>query len=123
MGKQATDKATSTQDRASPNDATGTARPEPTNIVETWVDEHGGYLFGYVLPRVRDRHVAEDLVQETYLKAFRSFDKFEPGTNIKAWLYRILKNTFINGYRSAKRKPSTWLGKTLWFASLSWVAR
>jgi RNA polymerase sigma-70 factor (ECF subfamily) len=44
-------------------------------------------------------------VQETYLKAFRAFGRFEQGTNLKAWLYRILTNTFINSYRSKKRRP------------------
>ncbi len=48
---------------------------------------------------------AEDLVQETYLKAYRGFGGFEQGTNLKAWLYRILTNTFINSYRAKKRRP------------------
>ncbi|MFI6522519.1 sigma-70 family RNA polymerase sigma factor [Spirillospora sp. NPDC050679] len=49
---------------------------------------------------------AEDLVQDTYAKAFASFHRFEEGTNIKAWLYRILTNTFISAYRKKKRQPS-----------------
>jgi len=44
-------------------------------------------------------------VQETFLKAYRSFDRYEDGTNIRAWLYKILTNTFINSYRAAKRRP------------------
>jgi RNA polymerase sigma-70 factor (ECF subfamily) len=48
---------------------------------------------------------AEDLVQETYLKAYRGFGGFTEGTNLKAWLYRILTNTYINSYRSKKRRP------------------
>jgi RNA polymerase sigma-70 factor (ECF subfamily) len=48
---------------------------------------------------------AEDLVQETYLKAYRAYESFEEGTNLRAWLYRILTNTFINNYRSKKRRP------------------
>src|SRR5581483_2460143 len=48
---------------------------------------------------------AEDLLQETYLKAYRGFGGFEQGTNLKAWLYRILTNTFINSYRAKKRRP------------------
>ena len=53
----------------------------------------------------RNRADAEDLVQETYLKAYRSFGSFTEGTNLKAWLYRILTNTFINSYRAAQRRP------------------
>jgi RNA polymerase sigma-70 factor (ECF subfamily) len=62
-------------------------------------------LYSAALRMTRNRADAEDLVQETYLKAYRGFDSFTEGTNLKAWLYRILTNTFINTYRSRKRRP------------------
>ncbi len=62
-------------------------------------------LFNYALYLSGNREQASDLLQDTYLKAFRFFDKFEKGTNAKAWLYRIMKNTFINEYRRTHRQP------------------
>ncbi len=67
--------------------------------------EHMGSLYGAALRMTRNPADAEDLVQETYLKAYRSFGSFQQGTNLKAWLYRILTNTFINSYRARKRRP------------------
>ena len=62
-------------------------------------------LYTAALRMTRNPADAEDLVQETYLKAYRGFHTFQAGTNLKAWLYRILTNTFINSYRAKKRKP------------------
>jgi RNA polymerase sigma-70 factor (ECF subfamily) len=67
--------------------------------------EHMPSLYTAALRMTRNPSDAEDLVQETYLKAYRAFDRFEEGTNLKAWLYRILTNTFINTYRAKKRRP------------------
>jgi RNA polymerase sigma-70 factor (ECF subfamily) len=67
--------------------------------------EHMDSLYAGALRMTRNPADAEDLVQETYLKAFRGFGGFEEGTNIKAWLYRILTNTYINRYRQQKRRP------------------
>jgi RNA polymerase sigma-70 factor, ECF subfamily len=62
-------------------------------------------LYSAALRMTRNAADAEDLVQETYLRAYRGFEGFEQGTNLKAWLYRILTNTFINRYRAAQRRP------------------
>jgi RNA polymerase sigma-70 factor (ECF subfamily) len=62
-------------------------------------------LYGSALRLTRNRQDAEDLLQETYLKAFAHYDGFTEGTNLKAWLFRILKNAFINGYRHTKAGP------------------
>ncbi len=63
-------------------------------------------LYSAALRMTRNPADAEDLVQETYLKAYRGFGGFEEGTNLRAWLYRILTNTYINIYRAKQRRPS-----------------
>jgi RNA polymerase sigma-70 factor (ECF subfamily) len=62
-------------------------------------------LYSAALRMTRNPADAEDLVQETFLRAYRGFGSFEEGTNLKAWLYRILTNTYINQYRAKKRRP------------------
>jgi RNA polymerase sigma-70 factor (ECF subfamily) len=64
-------------------------------------------LYRTALRMTRSEAEAEDLVQETYIKAFRHRDQFTPGTNLKAWLFRILTNTFINQYRRKAARPET----------------
>jgi len=66
---------------------------------------HFDALFNLALNLTRNRKDAEDLVQEAFLRAFRFFGSFREGTHIKAWLFRILRNTFINRYRAAKVRP------------------
>jgi RNA polymerase sigma-70 factor (ECF subfamily) len=68
---------------------------------------HMNALYSFAVRLCRDRDDASDLLQETFLKGFRFFDKFESGTNCKAWLFRILKNTYINQYRKDKKEPDT----------------
>jgi len=62
-------------------------------------------LYSAAMRMTRNPADAEDLVQETFAKAFSAFHQFKPGTNLKAWLYRILTNTFINSYRKKQREP------------------
>ena len=69
--------------------------------------EYLDQLYGAALRMTRNPADAEDVVQEAYTKAFSSFRQFRPGTNLKAWLYRILTNTYINSYRKAQRRPQT----------------
>jgi len=66
---------------------------------------HMDALYNFALRMTGDGDDANDLVQDTFLKAFRFFDKFEKGTNCKAWLFRIMKNTFINSYRKKTKEP------------------
>jgi RNA polymerase sigma-70 factor, ECF subfamily len=62
-------------------------------------------LYAAALRYTKNPYDAKDLVQDTYLKAFASFHQFEPGTNLRAWLYRVLTTTFINAYRKDQRRP------------------
>ncbi|MCY3967536.1 MAG: sigma-70 family RNA polymerase sigma factor [bacterium] len=64
-------------------------------------------LYSAARRMTRNAADAEDLVQETYLRAYRGFGNFQEGTNLRAWLFRILTNAFINSYRSKQRKPQT----------------
>ena len=64
-------------------------------------------LYNYALRMTGNTEDADDLVQETYLKAYRFWDKYEKGTNIRAWLFRIMKNSYINRYRKETKEPET----------------
>lgn len=83
-------------------------RPPIENLDEEFRKEalpHMDALYNFALQLTRDSDDAADLLQETYVKAYRFWDKFEKGTNCKAWLFRIMKNSFINFYRSNTRSP------------------
>src|SRR5205814_1118660 len=67
--------------------------------------EHVDALYRTALRMTRNQQDAEDLVQETYLRAYRFWDQFTPGTNLRAWLFRILTNAYINRYRKASTQP------------------
>ncbi len=67
--------------------------------------QYAPQLFSTALRMTRNRADAEDLVQETFLKGWRAFESYQDGTNLRAWLFRIMTNTFINKYNSQQRKP------------------
>ncbi len=78
--------------------------------ITTWDFESGSLpyrdqLFKSALRMTRSVEDAEDLIQETYLKAYKYYERFAEGTNFKAWLFKIMKNTFINSYRKRKLQP------------------
>ena len=90
--------------------------PEVDQIAEETVEERTArferdamqyldQLYSAAMRMTRNPQDAEDLVQETYAKAFAAFHQFKPGTNLKAWLYRILTNAYINSYRKRQRQP------------------
>ena len=68
--------------------------------------QYAPQLYSAAVRMTRNRADAEDLVQETYLKGFRSYHTFTEGTNLRAWLFRILTNTYINKYRAKQRRPT-----------------
>lgn len=68
---------------------------------------HMDFLYNYALRMSGNADDANDLVQETYLKAYRFWDRYEKGTNVRAWLFRIMKNSFINRYRKESRSPDS----------------
>ncbi|GIF64512.1 hypothetical protein Ais01nite_25470 [Asanoa ishikariensis] len=90
-------------------------QPEKTRIEEPTDERRARFerdalpfvdqLYAAALRMTRNPADAEDLVQETFLKAYAAFHQFEEGTNLKAWLYRILTNTYINSYRRRQRQP------------------
>jgi RNA polymerase sigma-70 factor, ECF subfamily len=82
------------------------ARPIDRWNFETGDLPYRDQLLQTALRLTRSREDSEDLVQETYLKAYRAYDRFTEGTNLKAWLYRIMRNTFINSYRQRKLRPA-----------------
>lgn len=67
--------------------------------------QHMGALYSAALRMARDKTEAEDLVQDTYLRAYRFFDRFQPGTSVKAWLFKILRNTCINNFKKRSKTP------------------
>lgn len=79
---------------------------ERTDIFNREFMPHINSMYNFAFRLTMDEDDANDLVQDTYLKAFRFISSFEQGTNAKAWLFRILKNSFINDYRKRSKEPS-----------------
>jgi len=106
-------------DNESKSPAVVTAPPSPDDVVdvttETTAERQARFereamplldqMYSAALRTTRNPTDAEDLVQETYAKAYAAFHQYRPGTNLKAWMYRILTNTYINTYRKKQREP------------------
>ncbi len=103
----------STRDGAANQSAADPQTPNPAEETPAETDarfeaealQYLDQLYGAALRMTRNPADAEDLVQEAYSKAYGAFHQFTPGTNLKAWLYRILTNTYINSYRKKQREP------------------
>ena len=90
------------------DDAESTPVDEPTDVralFESQALQYMDQLYAAAMRMTRNPADAADLVQETYVKAYQAFGQFQQGTNLKAWLYRIQTNTFINNYRKNQRNP------------------
>ena len=74
---------------------------------DTLYRDHVDQMYRFATRLCGEPEAAKDLVQETFLKAFRFWDKYEKGTNIRAWLFRIMKNSYINRYRREAKEPDT----------------
>jgi RNA polymerase sigma-70 factor (ECF subfamily) len=82
-------------------------KAERTKRFELDALQYMNQLYAAAMRYTKNPEDAQDLVQDTYIKAYNSFHQFEPGTNLKAWLYRVLTTTFINNYRKDQRRPQT----------------
>jgi len=97
------------------NDSSNGSNAEPAKLSKEEIQRQSDFqkeamihidsLYNFALRMTSDSEDANDLVQETYMKAYRFFDSFEKGTNCKAWLFRILKNSYINRYRKVSKQP------------------
>lgn len=105
MGQKAEDEVKGTEHPSSPGDSTKVSRRESASVIEAWVDEHGDYLFGYAVPRIRDRHVAEEIVQETFLAALKSVKSFRGDSSPRTWLVGLLRRKIADHYRRRNREP------------------
>lgn len=93
---------TTSNEKTPPSDA---AAPDPRALFEQQAIPFMDQLYAAAMRMTRNPSDASDLVQDTFVKAFAAFAQFQQGTNLKAWMYRILTNTFINNYRKNQRHP------------------
>jgi RNA polymerase sigma-70 factor (ECF subfamily) len=93
------------QSERSQNPAVTNALRKRQTEFEAEAMPHRDILYNFALRTTGGKDDALDLLQETFMKAFRFWDKYEKGTNIRAWLFRIMKNTYINRYRKESREP------------------
>ena len=106
MDTHATGKSAKTEDAARPT-STGAAQSEPAAMIDSWVDDHAAYLFRYALPRVRDHHAAEELVQETFLAAMKALGSFHSKSSPRTWLVGFLRHKILDLFRKRDRKRET----------------
>jgi RNA polymerase sigma-70 factor (ECF subfamily) len=90
---------------ATPHTATSRSTKKKHAEFEAEAVPHMDVLYNFALRTTGNENDARDLLQETYLKAYRFWDKYEKGTNIRAWLFRIMKNSYINRYRKETKEP------------------
>jgi RNA polymerase sigma-70 factor, ECF subfamily len=90
-----------------PTTMTPTGKSDKERQFEREAVPHMDVLYNFALRMTNNAADAEDLLQETFLKAYRFWDSYEQGTNIRAWLFRILKNSYINRYRKESKEPET----------------
>jgi RNA polymerase sigma-70 factor (ECF subfamily) len=93
---------------ATPDTPAAPSKPDATELRDLFEEQALPFidqLYAAAMRMTRNPSDAQDLVQETFVKAFAAFTQFQQGTNLKAWLYRILTNTFINTYRKKQREP------------------
>ncbi|MFZ1977979.1 MAG: sigma-70 family RNA polymerase sigma factor, partial [Bacteroidota bacterium] len=88
-----------------PEKGAGKALQKRQSEFEAEAVPHMDVLYNFALRTTGNGDDAHDLLQETYMKAFRFWDKYEKGTNVRAWLFRIMKNSYINRYRKETREP------------------
>src|SRR6266508_5029623 len=92
-------------ERGSPEVSTSLAASHEASDFERDAFQNLDALYRTALRMTRNPQDAEDLVQETFLRAYRFFGQFQPGTNLRAWLFKILTNSYINSYRKASSEP------------------